>query len=55
MKALKISLLLVVVVVLTVSVISKDAVVQDDINTYKEYTPNKLVLDKKKRKVSTVS
>ncbi|MBT8244625.1 MAG: hypothetical protein HKP48_03370 [Winogradskyella sp.] len=52
MKALKISLL-VVVVVLTVSVVSKDNVVQDETNTYKEYNSNKLVLGKKKRKLTS--
>ena len=54
MKALKISLLLVAVVVLTVSVISKDAVVQEETNTYKEYTPkNQVVIERKKGKVIT--
>ncbi|SHG97363.1 hypothetical protein [Winogradskyella jejuensis] len=51
MKALKISLLLIAVVVLTVSVVSKDNAVQDETNTYKEYNSNKLVLGKKKRKL----
>jgi len=55
MKALKITLLLAAIIVLTVSVVSKDNAVQDETNTYKEYTPNKLVLDKKKRKVNAVS
>ncbi|TCK65160.1 hypothetical protein DFQ05_2375 [Winogradskyella wandonensis] len=55
MKALKITLLLVAVVVLTVSVVSKDNAIQDETNTYKEYTPKKLVIDKKKRKLQTVS
>ena len=51
MKALKISLLLIAVVVLTVSVVSKDNAVQDETNTYKEYTPkNQIVLKRKKAK-----
>lgn len=55
MKALKITLLLVAIVVLTVSVVSKENAVQDETNTYKEYTPKNLVLDKKKRKVYTAA
>ena len=54
MKALKISLLLVAVVVLTVSVVSKDAVVQDETNTYKDYAPeNQVVLKRKKAKLES--
>ena len=52
MKALKITFLLLAVVVLTVSVVSKEEAVQDETNTYKEYTPNKVVIDKKKRKLA---
>jgi len=55
MKALKITFLLLAVVVLTVSVVSKDEAVQEETNSYKEYSPNKLVIDKKKRKVATHS
>ena len=53
MKALKISLLLVVVVVLTVSVVSKDRVVQDETNTYEQSntTYNPIAHVKKKRGV----
>mgnify|MGYP000129676764 CR=1 FL=1 len=54
MKALKISLLLIAVAVLTVSVVSKDNAVQDETNTYKEYTPsNQVVLKRKKAKLES--
>jgi len=53
MKTLKITFLLLAVVVLTVSVVSKEDAVQDETTTYKEYTPNKLVIDRKKSKIST--
>lgn len=53
MKALKITFLLLAVVVLTVSVVSKEEAVEDETNTYKEYNPNKLVLGKKKRKIES--
>ncbi len=54
MKALKITLALVVVAVLTVSVVSKESSKQEDTTTYKEYTPkNQIVLEKKKRKISS--
>ena len=49
MKALKITFLLLAVVVLTVSVVSKDDAVQDETKNYKEYTPkNKFVIKRKK-------
>ncbi|WP_299117801.1 hypothetical protein [uncultured Winogradskyella sp.] len=53
MKALKISLLLVAVVVLTVSVVSKDAVTQEEKITYKKDNSNfdLLAVNKKKRQV----
>ncbi|GGI55873.1 hypothetical protein [Winogradskyella haliclonae] len=53
MKTLKITLLLVAVVVLTVSVVSKDAVAQEEKITYKKDNSNYdlLVLNKKKRQV----
>ena len=53
MKALKITFLLLAVIVLTVSVVSKDNAVQDETNTYKEYTPNKLVMKRKKAKIKS--
>lgn len=53
MKTLKISLLLVAVLLLTVSVVSKESAVQDETNTYKEYNSSKLVLGKKKRKLQS--
>lgn len=55
MKTLKISLVLIVAVVLTVSFVSKESVEQDDSTTYKEYNPNKLVLRKKLRKLESAS
>ena len=52
MKALKITLALVAVVVLTVSVISKNNVAQDETSTYKEYSPkDQIALDRKKFKL----
>lgn len=53
MKALKISLLLAAVVVLTVSVISKDSIVKNDTNTYENSntTYNPIAHVKKKRGV----
>ena len=54
MKALKITLALVAIVVLTVSVISKNTIVQDETSTYKEYSPkDQLVL--KRKKARTIS
>ena len=43
MKALKITLLLAVVVLLTVSVVKSDVVIQDETPTYKEYSPKELL------------
>lgn len=52
MKALKISLLLVAVVLLTVSFVSNDTVVQDETTTFKTDNSKKdLVLKRKKVKV----
>ena len=51
MKALKITFLLVAVVVLTVSVVSKDKAMQDEKTNYKEYSSKKLVIDRKKGKI----
>ena len=57
MKALKITLALVVVTVLTVSVISKDQVVQDDTTTVKKADTvyNPIAHAKKKRSTSSQS
>ena len=51
MKALKITFLLLAVVVLTVSVVSKENAVQDEVTTIKKQgtTYNPVVLGKKKR------
>ena len=54
MKALKITLLLAVVVLLTVSVVKSDVVIQDETPTYKEYSPKELLaLNKKKLKLQS--
>lgn len=54
MKVLKITLALMAVVVLTVSVISKNNVAQDETSTYKEYSPKDQLVLKRKR-VKTIS
>ncbi|MFD1062970.1 hypothetical protein ACFQ1Q_06900 [Winogradskyella litorisediminis] len=55
MKALKITLLLIAVVVLTVSVVSKENAVQDEVSTFKnsKKSYNPIVHAKKKRGVSS--
>lgn len=47
MKALKITLLLAVVVLLTVSVVKSDVVIQDETPTYKEYSAKDLLAVKR--------
>lgn len=54
MKALKITLLLVAVLLLTVSGVQSDVVTQHEDPTYKEYTPKQqFAINKKKLKLSS--